>query len=439
MNIAKQLSKTLHLVYHSGSAVSILNRTITLAIGLISVPISLGYLTKNEYGFWMLAMSVVTIVNLLDSGFSPTLRNKITESIASGETAKYKKYIRINFTISLYISIFAILLLIPLSFLDWNHILNIQEQIPGRTVNLVLGICYLTPVINILFSVASNIYIARRNFKEYYLAGSICSIIGFVLFIITITLKLGLPAIVLAYSSGPVLAKIYLFLKLDSDSRPLFKNENRVENSDIIKILPTTLTFLLLTILDISLSTMPNVFIAKYFSMENITDFSITFRLVSIPLSFFVAIYPVFWPQFTEYWIKGEKGKIVEVLKRMMTLCSLIIIAYSILLLPFADKLVLIWTKGKVILSYPLITTLLVYLFLQVNVYWLSTFLNSISRVRFQVYILTVVLVSQVGIALLLKNMLGIYSLTISMCITLLFFGLLPYALIVRNIIAAPK
>src|SRR5258705_2498272 len=67
---------------------SIAGTVLSLVIGLFAFPFTVHRLGATSYGVWMLALSIVGYLGLLDIGLGPTLIKKTAEHVAHGRSEK---------------------------------------------------------------------------------------------------------------------------------------------------------------------------------------------------------------------------------------------------------------------------------------------------------------------------------------------------------------
>ena len=121
---------------------SFILRGIDIIIGILLVPMILGYLDQTRYGIWLTLSSFVMWFGFFDVGLGHGLRNKLSEALAVENINLAKKYISTAYTIITIISIiFLTLFLIVNTFLDWSLLLN-TEEVSQNELNLLAIITF---------------------------------------------------------------------------------------------------------------------------------------------------------------------------------------------------------------------------------------------------------------------------------------------------------
>jgi O-antigen/teichoic acid export membrane protein len=103
-----RFSRVLH-----GSFSGMLGRGLTLLINIITLPLTLRYLGRFEYGIWVTVSTSVVMFSVLDLGIANTLNNFIAEAYAEGDREKAQRY----FATAFWITIAIVAALLPVAYL----------------------------------------------------------------------------------------------------------------------------------------------------------------------------------------------------------------------------------------------------------------------------------------------------------------------------------
>ena len=68
----------------------LLIKGVSIAISIITVPLTLGYVSAEMYGIWLTISSIMMWLFFFDVGFTLGLKNKLAEAIAHNDTEKGK-------------------------------------------------------------------------------------------------------------------------------------------------------------------------------------------------------------------------------------------------------------------------------------------------------------------------------------------------------------
>jgi len=194
------------IVWAGGS--NTLGKALSSLIGLVVLPITIGYLGKGKYGFWMVVTSVVYFLQIADIGISRGLINALAEANGRDDRSAATGYLT---TALIALSLVALIGFLPLAaianFLPWQKLLNIKDlelaKITGQCL-LIVGFFFL---INFPVSLAEK---ALNAFQLGYISGGVVfasSLLGSAGIITGILLKWNIIGILFLNSLGLLLGQ----------------------------------------------------------------------------------------------------------------------------------------------------------------------------------------------------------------------------------------
>ena len=147
---------------------NILLSTFTKAVGLITsfliVPVTLGYLDKEQYGIWMTLSSILLWFSYFDVGLGNGMRNYLSQSISLGDYEKARIYISTTFTMLSIIA--SVLIIISASFavcLDLNKIFN-TTAIDGQSLKESVLVAVVLTLILFVVKNVGMVYVAMQRY-----------------------------------------------------------------------------------------------------------------------------------------------------------------------------------------------------------------------------------------------------------------------------------
>ena len=100
-------------------------KAVNVLCSLVLVPLSLGYLSKEEYGIWLTISTMLLWISFFDIGLGNGLRNYLSEAISKGDYVLGRTYISTTLALLLIIvGAFSLLCCFSFPFLDWTDVLN---------------------------------------------------------------------------------------------------------------------------------------------------------------------------------------------------------------------------------------------------------------------------------------------------------------------------
>ena len=413
-----------------GSAWSVAQNVVRTAVSLVSVPLTVGKLGTERYGLWMLGLSVASLMSSMDAGLSPLLMNRLAESHARNDKNAFDRYVRAATTLCCGLMILSILASVLVGALDWPHIANVHEGLAARESRPLMVVVILAGMLGISLTPLENVLSARLDIVFPRVCSFVASLASFGLLLLGLWLNVSLP--VLAGMVGVPLSGYRLFLiprvLRTAGSRNLIPDWHEFRQV-LRELLPSSVWFMLIGGACAASGFIPNVLAARYFGLGAVSVLSISMRLVSLPVSVLAAVLPNFWPAFTVAWHRGD----ITGLRRMLGwACGLTALALGLscaVITIIGPWFVVAWTRGRIQVGAGLLFVLGCWAISQGILNWFSTFLHSITDLRFEA-------VTWIGTALLVGIVLRLVAPAGSMVLfclvisgTSIFVGTIPLAL----------
>lgn len=368
-----------------GSALSVLGNIVRVATGLVSVPLTLTYLGKERYGLWMLTLTSMAFISFLDAGLMPTIKNRMAEAHGKLEIEKFRYYS--SGSVSLGLLMMLIGTLVSFSFLafDWPSIFNVSDPIAKDESLPLVMVVFGVGVVRVALSGIDGIYAAQMRISKIQIYGILAAVVSFAMLLVGISLKVSLPCLAAITSAPSVLGSLILLGELYlADKRVLVPVDIPSVVSVLKEALPTSMSFLGIRICELILSMLPNLIIARVLDLSSVAVFGVASRLATIPLTLLTSVLPVFWPAFTIAWSRGEKKWLRKRIHSISLYSAVILAINAAFVTLFGPMIISWWTNGRVEVPAQLLMLLGILVVIQGCVYWLSTFLHSISDFRFE-------------------------------------------------------
>ena len=138
---------------------SFLIKGASIAISLLLVPLTLGYVSSELYGIWLTLSSIMMWLNFFDVGFTLGLKNKLAEAIALGNWSRGKALVSTTYFMMIVIFVpLCIVLEFIVPHINWASFLNVSQNYNGEIIKAlyVLVACFcLQMIVNVLIAVIS--------------------------------------------------------------------------------------------------------------------------------------------------------------------------------------------------------------------------------------------------------------------------------------------
>ena len=416
-----------------GSFWAVAQTALRVSVGLLSVPLTIGYLGSERYGLWMTALSLNAVLTFLDIGLTPTLMNRMAEAHARGDGDGFRRLAAAGIGIGAALFGACAVAACVALFLPWQPLLHIHDPLAVREAPRLVAVLVLAYGAGAALAGVEGVFAARLQIVKPRVYAFAAALGSFGLLLIGVRLRVGLPLLALLTSATTALYRLPLLAELSLREAGLLRPRWLELKAILGELLPVSTLYLGIQIASVVMSSLPNVVLAREVSLAEVASFSVAMRVVAVPLSVVTAMVPVVWPAFTVAWARGE----LSWLRRRLSLacwatCG--VLSFFVVFIGFAGPaLVRWWTHGKAEAGPPLLVALGAWMVAQALVHWLSTFLHSITDFRFELFCFAAAALLTLALAVPLTHAHGPVGLALAMAFALAAGSLVPMALRTRR------
>ena len=360
----------------------------SILVGLVYVPLLIGYLGQKEYGLWLTISSVVAWISFFDIGLGNGLRNNFAEAIAKQDIKLARTYLSTTYAL-LGIIFFGLIIIFYFvnPFINWNNIFNID---PGTTNNLslLMLIVFAFFCLRFIFQLISVVLFADQRPTLATSFSPISNLLSLILIIVfEQSVKGSLINIGVIISGVPVLlfisASIYFFMSGYKIYAPSFKY---VDFNFSRTLLNLGLKFFVIQIAGIVMFSSTNFIIIQLFDPENVTKYNIVFKYFSVITMIFGIILTPLWSATTEAFVIKDISWIINVMNKLRK-AAIYFAILAIIMLVCSNLVYQLWIGINIdipfLLSIIMFVNILIYLF--INPY--SLFLNGVGKIKLNFYL----------------------------------------------------
>lgn len=415
---------------------------LALFISVFSMPQYIKYFDNDEVlGLWYTILSLLSWVLICDLGLGNGLRNRLTESLAVGDTEKAKRYVSSTYAaLIVVVSLITIIGGFVITAADLNSFLNIStDVISSKTLTMAVLILFVGVCLSfVLKTINSVIYAIQKSSLNNIIAliTSVIPLIYIVLFkgdnieqnLISLTIvhviSLNLPLL---------LASFILFsTKILRKCSPSYKN---VDFATAKSMLGFGVQFFLAQIFFMFLTTTNEIFITKMFSASKVVDYSIYFKLFTVIGSLFMLALTPLWSKVTKDFAQKKYGKIMKTNKVLYGLSSIATVAQfaMVICLQFVINF---WLQDEAItVHYPTALIFAFYGGVYIFNIVLTTVANGLGELKTQIWFYGIGSLLKIPVLLFLSSKIGNWNIIVLYnAIVLLAFCIFQFVWIERRI-----
>ena len=357
----------------------------SLLISFMLVPMTIDYVSKDQYGIWLTLSSVIGWFTFFDIGLDRGLQNKFAESIAKGNKEAARIYLSSTYAILGIISLALLGIFFLINpFLNWGSILNAPTL--AKELSLVSLVVFSFFCINFVLQLTQTIFRADQRPSLVGFTNMLSNLLTLgIIFLLTQFTKGSLINLALAMGLAPLIVwgivTIYFYRKDYKEYIPAIKY---VRRSHYKELMNTGFQFFMVQVLGVVIYSTDNMIVTQIFGPSEVPAYDASFRLFGVISQVGYIAYSPFWAAFTDAYHSKDFDWIWKTNKNLIKIWAVIVGASLVMLLlaqPFYD----LWLKGKV--EVPV--SLDVFMCLYVNTLSFggifAMFVNGVGKVRLQI------------------------------------------------------
>ncbi|MDR0766411.1 MAG: lipopolysaccharide biosynthesis protein [Odoribacteraceae bacterium] len=395
--------------YRKNTILLLCFQAISLVVNLLLVPVVIRALGKEEYGIWVVLVTIVGWLSLFDLGLGHGLRNKYAEAKALGNTDDMKHLVSTAFiTLCGLSATLFLLFIIAWPLVPWTAVFACD---PALERHLSLLVLVVIASFCLRFIANTCTYLLLADQKPAYsnaitLSGQVLSLL-----VVTLLVKFSNPglltlgaALSLCQLSSFLVAFILLFSGKYRHLRPRPSRFSRPLVRPLFS-LGTKFFAIQLTAMIIFAST--SVIIAHVSSLENVAEFNIAYKYITILQVAFAAIVAPLWSASTDALARGDMAWIKKAVKNINILWTGAVAAgiLMIMLSPLAYKL---WLGDTLRPDKPLLALVLTCIAFQLLDMTYRGVMNGAGKIRLQLLVTSIQALLHVPLAIILGRQLGV-------------------------------
>jgi O-antigen/teichoic acid export membrane protein len=368
---------------------NIVNSFVVKAIGIVSslmlVPLTINYISAENYGIWLTLSSVVSWINLMDIGLGNGLRNKLTEAISNKNYHQGRIYVSTTYaSLSLVVSVIVLVFVASLPFLDWAAILNTDSS-RSSELQLMAIIVFSSFCLQFVFRLITVILTANQEValgSTILMLSNLSNLIG--VYLVTQLAQPSLLLLTTVFSLSPLLiyvfATLYFFGKSYRHLRPSVK---LVRMKYAKELMNKSSQFFIIQIASVVVFSSSNILITQYLGNENVAVYNTVYKYFSILLIVQEIILAPMWSAITDAYLKADMVWINTIMVRLNrnVLFFGVVSLIMTILSPWVYQL---WIGESLNIPFEISAYMAVYIMLNIFTRTYSSFINGVGKIRVQ-------------------------------------------------------
>ena len=276
-------------------------------IGLVTVPLVLGYLGKERFGLWSAITTVVAWVTLFDFGIANGLVNCIARSHGRDDQAEAGRYVSTALALLCGIAgLLAATVAIAVPLVPWSAVLAVRQAVDDTTVRWSVAAALGMFVIGMPLSAVPQIY---AGYQRSYVVNAFTLVgvtLGFLALLAALGNGAGMPTLVVAFGLGSLLANalglVNAFVRMPW-LRPRIASFSREAAAALAS---RSLPMFLMQIGALTVNETQTLILAHRCDLSTVADYSILIRVYLLLMALIQASTASFVPPFREAFERGD-------------------------------------------------------------------------------------------------------------------------------------
>lgn len=364
--------------------VSVFLQGLSMVISLILLPLSLKFVSVEQYGIWLTINSILLWSANFDLGLGSGLKNALGNALAKNDEVKAKQYISTAyFIIIIIMGTLSLLYFMVSDKLNWVQIFRLDERytdVINRTINVVVYLFFarfVLQLVNVILDSMQKLYLAKINYALSQIL-ILITILLYSKFADGDILKLGI-----VFSLAPVLTFLASSIWLFANNQKLAPSINFINIRLIKELYGIGLKFFVIQISMIFLFQTTNILIIRFYGPDEVVVYNVAYSLFSMIAVAFSTISAPYWASYTNAWALNDLEWIKKTNRKLINIWF-IIIGFALIVLIFSNKIYLIWLNRD--LNIPLSLSLAIFLYMCVfsfgGIY--NMFINGVGKLKLQ-------------------------------------------------------
>jgi O-antigen/teichoic acid export membrane protein len=385
-------------------------RGLTIATGLVTIPLTAQYLGVERYGMWLTLSSFLTWAGLVDFGLANSLTNVLATADGRQDRQKAQEAVSSAFWMLLALTfIIGLCGWIVFPWIPWHRILNVRSPAALAEVDAAVFVTLTLVLCRVLLSLPGQIYGAYQEGYLYQLWSILGSVASISALFVAIALKSSTAVLLTAFFGCAFLtdigAALHLFGQHRQWLRPTFLNFKWSSSKTLLKaggqLWIAQVSAIIIFQTDL-------IIIAQLFGATAVASYGTAAKLFSLVLMIQSAFITPLWPAYSESLARGDIAWITKTFKSSIYLSFAWATTIGLVIATFSPTIITAWIGSQ---TAPSTLTLLALFFRTVALavdQCVSVLGNGLALLRLQAIIAPIFAVSNLALALLLGNTIGI-------------------------------
>jgi O-antigen/teichoic acid export membrane protein len=386
------------------------NRVISVAVSFLSVPLTIGYLGTERYGFWITLGSLLAWLQLTDFGLGNGLSNAVTT--AAGQDRPELVRMHLSNGLLLLSAIAGALggvMAVAWPFLDWNALFKVTSPEAQAEVGPAVAAALTIFLLQFPMAMVGKVYLAYQEGRigNYWSgAGNILSLLA--LLAVTHT-RGGLVWLVIAISGTSLAVNAasaaWLFLVHRPLLRPRFAD---IDFTSMRSLSTASAQFFLIQIMALVTFSTDNFVVSHFLGAKHVPEYSLTYKLFNYSALPQAILFSYLWTAYNEAIARRDIAWVQRTFYLNLFVGLGFTVAAVIALGAIAKPFIAWWAGPTVVPSSALVLWMAAWSVINAFTNPISCLLAAASHLRYQIMYSATAAVSNLVLSIYLVQRWGV-------------------------------
>jgi O-antigen/teichoic acid export membrane protein len=323
-------------------------RAVAAAVSLVSVPLALGYVGREQYGLWAAITAITTWAALFDFGVVNGLVNSVSEAHGRDDPEAARAYVSSALVLLAGIAaLFALAFAVSLPLVPWERVFAVRPGLVSSGVLRASVAAAVVPfILGLPLSVVRQVYAGYQKAyvgNGFLLAASALSLVGLV---VAVRQDLGLPGVVFAAGAGTLLASALNFVFLTRVEMPWLRlSISAASRPAVRRLMSTSVPLFLFQAGALLVNESQILVLAHRSGLPVVADYSVVMRIYLLLASFISLGTGSFVPSFREAFERGDREWLRRSFRRMLKVRLAMAVGAAAVLVLAGNLLLGVWLR----------------------------------------------------------------------------------------------
>lgn len=415
-------------------------RMVSLAVTLITIPLTVRYLGSDRFGLWATLTSLIALLTFVDLGMGNGLLNALAAADGEDDRDAAREYVSGSFFTLLGLAVvLAAAFAVVYPHIRWDALFNVSTPVAraeaGPAAAVFIG-CFLA---TLPLGLAQKVYMGYQDsfVASMWTGGG--GLVGLLGVVIAMSVGAGLPWLLLAVAGGPVLASLFGCLHLFAFQRPWLRPRiASVTAKALRRVMGSGTMFLVLGIAGTIGFYADNLVIAQMLGADEVTQYAVPMKVFFfVPIMLGLVLAPL-WPAYREALTRGEVDWVQRTFKRSIKLGVAVVALPTLALMLIGRDVIQLWAGAEIQPSLNLLLGLGLWAMVFSISLPVAMLLNGMNAVKFQIVCATAMALTNIGLSIVLVRLIGISGAVYGSAIAQFCFVLIPSFFYLRRFLGSP-